>query len=83
MMMPPIHYRDDINRHERGQPTLTGTNQPPLPHVTAAALQFPNEEGEISVTIDDDDDPDDKDYTGDMPTNLASTLNQEHTGTVV
>jgi hypothetical protein len=42
---PPIDYRDDTNRHDHGQPTLTGTNPPPLPHVTAADLQFPNEEG--------------------------------------
>jgi hypothetical protein len=44
-----------------------GTKPPPLPQVKAADLQFPNEEGEISVTYDDDDDPDDEDYTDDMP----------------
>jgi hypothetical protein len=35
---PPIDYRDDANRHERGQQTLMGTNLPPLPQVTAADL---------------------------------------------
>jgi hypothetical protein len=70
-------------RHDRGQHTLTGTNPPTLPQVAAAHLQFPNEEGEISVTDDDDDDPDDEGYTDDMPTNLESTLNQEHTVTAV
>jgi hypothetical protein len=79
MMPPPIDYRDDANRHERGQSTLTETNPPPLPQATAADLQFPNEEGDISVTDDDGDDPDDEDYTDNTPTNLASTLNQEHT----
>jgi hypothetical protein len=69
----PVEYRDDANRHERGQPT----------QVTAADLKFPNEDGESSVTDDDDDDPDDKDYTDDMPTNLESTPNQEHTVTAV
>jgi hypothetical protein len=57
-----------------------------LPQVKAADLKFPNEDGEISVTDDDDDDddePDNEDYTGDMPTNLESTLNQEDTATVV
>jgi hypothetical protein len=81
--VPPIDYIDDANRHERDQPTLTGTNPPQLPQVTAADLQFPNEEGEISLTDDDDNDPNDKDYTDDTPTNLASTLNQEHTITAV
>jgi hypothetical protein len=46
-------------------------------------LQFPNEEGEISLTDDDDDDPNDEDYTDDTPTNLENTLNQEHTITAV
>jgi hypothetical protein len=54
-----------------------------LSQVTAAYLQFPNEEGEISLTDDDDNDPNDEDYTDDTPTNLASTLNQEHTVTAV
>jgi ABC-type Zn2+ transport system substrate-binding protein/surface adhesin len=49
-----------------------------LPQVTAADLQFPNEEGEISLTDDDDDDPNDEDYTDDTAKKLASTLNQEH-----
>jgi hypothetical protein len=49
-----------------------------LPQVTAADLKFTNEEGEISLTYDDDD-PNDEEYTDDTPTNLASTLNQEHT----
>jgi hypothetical protein len=40
---PSIDYRYDDNRHERGQLTLTITNPPPLPQVTAADLQFPNE----------------------------------------
>jgi hypothetical protein len=80
---PPIDYRDDANRHERGHQTLTGTNPPPLPQVTAADLQFPNEEGEISLTDDDDDGPNDEDYTDNTPTNLASKLNQEHTITAV
>jgi hypothetical protein len=40
---PPNDYRDDTNRHERGQRTLVGTNPPPLPQVTATDLQFPNE----------------------------------------
>jgi hypothetical protein len=80
---PRIDYRDDTNRHERGQPTLTGTNPPPLPQVTAADLQFPNENGEISLSDDDDDDPRHEDYTYDTPTNLENTLNQEHKITVV
>jgi hypothetical protein len=42
---PPVDYRDDTSRHELGQPTLTGTNPPPLAQVTAEDLQFPNEEG--------------------------------------
>jgi hypothetical protein len=54
-----------------------------LPQVTAADLQFPNEEGEISLTDDDDDDPNEEDNTDDTSTNLASTLNQEHTITAV
>jgi hypothetical protein len=65
--VPPVDYRDDANRHEGGQQTLMGTNPPPLPRVTAAYLQFTNEEGEIGVIDDDDDDPDDEDYTDDMP----------------
>jgi hypothetical protein len=64
-MMPPIDYNEDASRHERGQQTLTGKNPPPLPQVTSAYLQFPNEEGEISLTNDDDDDPNDEDYTDD------------------
>jgi hypothetical protein len=80
---PPIDYRDDANRHERGQPTLTGTNPPQLPQVTAADLQFPNEDGEISLSDDDDDNSNDEDYTDDTPTNLENTLNQEHTITAV
>jgi hypothetical protein len=58
-----------------------------LPQVTAAYLQFSNEEGENSLfsneegekslTDDDGDNPNDEDYTDDTPTNLASTLNQE------
>jgi hypothetical protein len=80
---PPIDYRDDANIHERGQPTLARTNPPPLPQVTAADLQFPNEEGEISLTDDDDDDPNGEDYTDDTPTNLENTLNQEHTITAM
>jgi hypothetical protein len=54
-----------------------------LPQVTAADLQFPNEAGEISLTNDDDYDPNHKDYTDDTPTNLASTLNQEKKITAV
>jgi hypothetical protein len=54
-----------------------------LPQVTAADLQFPNDDVEISVTDDDDDDPDNEDYTDDMPTNLESTLNQDHTVIVI
>jgi hypothetical protein len=81
---PPIDYRDDANRHECGQPTLTGTNPPPLLQVTAADLQFQNEKGEISLTDDDDDDnPNDEDYTDDTSTNLVSTLNQEDTITAI
>jgi hypothetical protein len=80
---PPIDYRDDANRHERGQRTIVGTNQPPLPQVTAADLQFPNEEGEISLSDDDGDDPNDEDYTEDTPENWENTLNQEHTITTV
>jgi hypothetical protein len=76
---PPINYNDDANRHDRGQQTLTGTNPPPFPQVTSADLQFTNEEGESSLTDNDDDDPNDEDYTDDTATNLASTLNQEHT----
>jgi hypothetical protein len=37
---PPIDYRDDTNRHERGQPTLTGTNPPPLPQVAMHKVRF-------------------------------------------
>jgi hypothetical protein len=80
---PPIGYRDDANRYERGQQTLTGTNPPQLPQATAADLQFPNEEGEISLTDDDDDDPNDEVYTDDTPTNLEDTFNQEHTITAI
>jgi hypothetical protein len=80
---PPIDCRDDANRHERGQPALTGTNPPPLPQVTAADLQFTNEDGEISSSEDDDDGPNDEDYTDDTPTNFENTLNQEHTITAV
>jgi hypothetical protein len=80
---PPINYRDDANRHERGQRTLAGTNPPPLPQVTAEYLRFLNEEGEISFTDDEDDDPNNEDYTDDTPKNLANTLNQEHTITAV
>jgi hypothetical protein len=47
---PPVDYRDDANRHECGQPTFSGTNPTPLPQVTAADLQFLNEDGEINVT---------------------------------
>jgi hypothetical protein len=79
----PVDYIDDANRHDRGQLTLAGTNPSPLPQVTAADLQFPNEEGEISVTDDDDDGPDNEHYTDDMPTNLASTLHEEHSITAV
>jgi hypothetical protein len=55
------------------------------PHreVTSADLQFPNEDGEISLSDDDDDDPNDEDYTDDTPTNLENALNQEHTITAV
>jgi hypothetical protein len=42
---PPIDYSDNANRHERGQPILTGKPPPPLPQVTAAYFKFPNEEG--------------------------------------
>jgi hypothetical protein len=80
---PPIDYRDNTDRHERGQPTLTGTNPPPLPQVTAADFQFLNEDGEISLSDDVDDDPNDEDYTDDTPTKLENTLNQEHTITAV
>jgi hypothetical protein len=80
---PPIDYRDDANRHERGQRTLAGTNPPPLPQVKAADLQFPNEKAEVSLSDDDDDDPNDEDYIDDTPTNLEDTLNQEHTITAV
>jgi hypothetical protein len=80
---PPIGYIDDANRYERGQQTLTGTNPPPLLQVTAADLQFTNEEGEISLTDDDDGDPNDEDYTDDTTKKLANTLNQEHTITAV
>jgi uncharacterized protein YyaL (SSP411 family) len=54
-----------------------------LPQVTAADFHLSNEEGGISLTEDDDDDPNEEDYTDDTPTNLASTLNQEHTITAV
>jgi hypothetical protein len=54
-----------------------------LPQVTAADLQFPNEDGEISVSDDDDDDPNGEDYTDHTRTNLEHTLNQEHTITAV
>jgi hypothetical protein len=57
---PPIDYRDDANQHERGQPTLTGSNPPSSPQVTAADLQFPNKDGEISLSDYDDDDPNDE-----------------------
>jgi hypothetical protein len=80
---PPINNIDDANRHECGQHTITGTNPPPFPQVTEADLQFPNEEGKISLSDDDDDHPNDEDYTDDTPTNLANTLNQEHTITAV
>jgi hypothetical protein len=73
---PPGDCRDNNNRHGCGQPTLKGTYPPQLPQVTAADLQFPNEDGENSVTDDDDDDPDDEYYTDDMPTNLEITLNK-------
>jgi hypothetical protein len=39
---PHVDYRDEANRHERGQPTLTGTNPPQFPQVTSEDLQFPN-----------------------------------------
>jgi hypothetical protein len=71
---PPIDYRDDTNRHERGQQTLTGTNPPPLPQVTAADLQFPNEEGEIRLIDDDDGDPNDEDYTDDTPKKIGKYI---------
>jgi hypothetical protein len=48
-----------------------------------ADFQLPNEDGYISVTDDDGDNHEDEDYTDEMPTNLESTLNQEHTVTVV
>jgi hypothetical protein len=80
---PPVDYKDDANRHERGQPTLKGTDPPPLPRVASADLQFPNKEGEISVTDDDDEEPEDEDYTYGIPTNFRTKLNQEHTITAV
>jgi hypothetical protein len=67
---PPVDYREDNNQHEHGQSTLRATNLPPLLQVTAADLQYSNEDGEISVTDDDDEGPDDEDYTDYMPTNL-------------
>jgi hypothetical protein len=49
----------------------------------AADLQFSNEEGEVSLSDYDDDDPNDEEYIDDTPTNLEDTLNQEHTITAV
>jgi hypothetical protein len=40
-------------------------------------------EGYISFTDDDDENPDEEDYTDDMPTNLESTLNQEQPVTAI
>jgi hypothetical protein len=44
---------------------------------------FQMRRGEISLTDDDDDNPNDKDYTDNTPTNLAITLNQEHAITAI
>jgi hypothetical protein len=42
---PPVDYRDDANRHECGQLSIRATQPPPLPQVTSAYLQYPNEDG--------------------------------------
>jgi hypothetical protein len=41
---PAVDYRDDANRHEWGQPTHRETHPPTLPQVTAADLQYPNDD---------------------------------------
>jgi hypothetical protein len=46
---PALDYRDGANHHERGQPTLEATGPHPLHQVTAADLQYPNGDGEISI----------------------------------
>jgi hypothetical protein len=80
---PAVDYRDYAKRHERGQPTRRATNPPPFPQVTAADLQYPNGDGEISISDDDNEDHLDGGYTEDLPTNLVDTLDQYHDATAV
>jgi hypothetical protein len=75
---PAVDYRDDANLHERGQPTRRATHPPPLPQLTAADLQYPNDDGEINISDDDNEYPRDGDYTDNLPTNLEDTIDQEH-----
>jgi hypothetical protein len=78
-----VDYRNDANQADPGKPTLGATNPPTLPQVTATDLQYPNGNGEISISDDEPEDPFDADYTEDMPTNLGETLDQEHEVTYV
>jgi hypothetical protein len=80
---PAIDYRDDANQHERGQPTHRATRPPPLPQVTTDDLQYPNDDGEISISNNNNEDPLDGDYKDDLPMNLGDTLDQEHGITAV
>jgi hypothetical protein len=54
-----------------------------LSQVTAADFKYPNEDGEVSDSEDEPEDPSHADYTKDMPTNLGDTLDQEHEVTYV
>jgi uncharacterized protein YlxW (UPF0749 family) len=54
-----------------------------LPQVTAADLQYPNGDGEISISDDEPEDPFDADYIEDLPKNSGETLDQEHEVTSV
>jgi hypothetical protein len=40
-------------------------------------LQYPNDDGEISTSDDDNEYTGDEDYTEYLPSNLENTLNQE------
>jgi hypothetical protein len=67
---PAVEYRDDYNRHERGQHTDRETHPPPFPQVTADDLQYPNGDREITISDDDNEDPLDGDYKDELPKNL-------------
>jgi hypothetical protein len=76
MKLINVDNRDDANQHEGGQPNCRSTNPPPLSQVTEADLQYLNDDGEISMSDDDNKDPLDGDWTYDLPTSLGDILDQ-------